>query len=128
MSSTGSDEQGAVEQSAVEQGAVEQGAIDAEPEVVVTAGRVIVRRSPRYFRFMALGAIVGVILAIVFTVAFPDNAQFTATQVFGFLLLVFLVVGVALGSLAAILANRIVSRGQHEVDAERTIVHPVDEP
>lgn len=68
---------------------------------------VVVHRSPRYFNFMILGAIIGAVLALVLTVAFPDNPDFGKTQVFGFLLLAGVAVGVAVGSLIALLLDRL---------------------
>ncbi len=63
-------------------------------------------RSPRYVNFMVLGAILGVIAALVLTVAFPDNPDFGKTQVFGFLLLAGVAAGVALGSAVALIFDR----------------------
>lgn len=84
---------------------------------------VLVRRSPRYFNFMLLGGIVGVILALVGTVAFPDTAQFGQAQVFGFLLLLGVAVGVTLGCLVALGIDRITSRRATRVVADRLGVH-----
>jgi len=78
-----------------------------------------VHRAPRYKNFMILGAIVGVVLALVLTLAFPDNADFSKAQVFGFLLLACLAAGVLLGSLAALVLDRTIGRRSHTVVADR---------
>ena len=78
----------------------------ASGESVVGETTAVVHRSPRYFNFMLLGAIIGAIAAFVLTVAFPDNPDFGKTQVFGFLLLAGLAVGVALGSAVALIIDR----------------------
>lgn len=79
----------------------------ASGESVVGETTALVHRSPRYFNFMLLGAVIGAIAAFVLTVAFPDNPDFGKTQVFGFLLLAGVAVGVALGSLVALILDRL---------------------
>jgi len=86
---------------------------------VVAADTLTVHRSPRYTNFMILGAIFGVLLALVLTVAFPDSADFDKGQIFGFLLLAGLAVGVLLGCLAALLLDRTIGRRAHTVRADR---------
>jgi hypothetical protein len=72
---------------------------------------------------MLLGALVGAIAAFVLTLAFPENPEFGRLQVFGFLLLIGLAVGVALFGLLAILLDRVVGRKVHNVRADRLEVH-----
>ncbi|WP_198410487.1 hypothetical protein [Mycetocola zhujimingii] len=84
---------------------------------------VQVRRSPRYANFMLLGALLGAIVAFVLTLAFPENPDFGRLQVFGFLLLIGVAVGVALFGLLAILLERLVGRKVHSVRADRVEVH-----
>jgi hypothetical protein len=79
----------------------------ASGESVVGETTALVHRSPRYFNFMLLGAIIGALAAFVLTVAFPDNPDFGKTQVFGFLLLAGVTVGVALGSFVALILDRL---------------------
>jgi hypothetical protein len=94
-----------------------------QSEIVIGEATVTVRRSPRYPRFMILGAIVGVILALVFTVAFPENEKFDRAQIFGFLLLAGVAFGVALGAAVALVLDRIVSRSATTVVADRLAPH-----
>jgi hypothetical protein len=79
-------------------------------ETIVDESTVIVRRAPRYFNFMLLGAIVGALAAFILTVSFPENSQFGRLQVFGFLLLALVAIGAGLGCLVAIILDRFVGR------------------
>ena len=85
----------------------------------VTQATVTVRRSPRYARFMLVGVIVFVILALILTYAFPDSNEYGRGQVFGYLLLLGAVVGLALGAVAALVADRIARRRSRTVIADR---------
>ena len=80
---------------------------------------VRIRRSPRYLRFMGVGAAVGVLVALILTIAFPDAGQFSPTQVFGFLLLFLVVIGGALGAVVALLLDRGSSRRAQPALIER---------
>lgn len=93
----------------------------------VTSDTVSVRRSPRYPRFLALGAVVGVIAALILTVAFPDNDEFDKGQVFGFLMLACGTVGVALGALVALVIDRALGRRAASVTMEHSSTHRIDE-
>ena len=97
----------------------ESGAGESAAESVVDKSTVTVRRSPRFFNFMLLGAIIGAIAALVLTVAFPENPEFGATQVFGFLLLAFVALGVTLGAIVAIIIDRVISRRGKTVVVDR---------
>ncbi|HSP53799.1 MAG TPA: hypothetical protein VLO00_12960 [Cryobacterium sp.] len=97
----------------------ESGAGESAGESVVDNTTVTVRRSPRYFNFMLLGGVIGAIAALVLTVVFPENAEFGATQVFGFLLLAFLTLGVTLGAVVAIIIDRVISRRGKSVVVDR---------
>ena len=96
------------------------GAPAAEPTVESSAETTVtVHRSPRYFSFMIVGAVLGAILALVLTVVFPENDQFEQSQVFGFLLLAGVVAGVALGSIVALLLDRAIGRTTATAVADR---------
>ena len=85
-----------------------------EPDFVETLEdadeEIVIRRSPRYLNFILLGALLGAIVAFVLTLVFPENPDYSRIQVFGFLLLVCGVIGIALLSLVAILLERTVGR------------------
>lgn len=85
---------------------------------------VSVRRAPRVSRFLIMGAVLGALVALVLALAFPENAEFTTAQVFGFLLLLCATVGVALGGLAAVIIDSSSARRAESVTAERSSAIP----
>lgn len=92
-------------------------------ETEVTNDAVTVRRAPRYGRFLTLGGILGAIVALILTVAFPDNPEFDKGQVFGFLLLACGAIGVALGALVALLLDRSLAKRAGSAVAEHESTH-----
>jgi len=95
----------------------------AVPEVLVGQAAATVRRSPRYFNFMIVGAVLGAVTALILTVGFPQTAEFGLIQVFGFLLLVGVVVGLALGAVVAIVIDRFIVRSVQTVVVDRLGVY-----
>ena len=94
--------------------------IPLEPtETVVSEDTVVVRRSPKYVNFMIVGAVVGAVLALLLTVIFPQNAEFDLAQVFGFLLLGGVTIGVAVSCVIAIVLDRVVGRSATTVVVDR---------
>lgn len=89
--------------------------------------QVVVRRSPRYNHFMILGAILGAVVALILTLAFPANPTYGRGQVFGYLLLAGVAVGVGLGALVALILDRVVGRRGTSVIADWVEMVP-DEP
>lgn len=83
-----------------------------------------VRRSPKILSFLLAGAVVGAIVALVLTFAFPPNAQFPASQVFGFLLLIGVAVGGAAGGLVALVLDRALQRRARVVPAVHEVTPP----
>ncbi len=101
----------------------------AEPtETVLDETTVTVRRSPRYFHFMIVGAVAGAIAALILTFAFPTNAEFDRGQVFGFLLLAGVAFGVAIGCLLALALDRASRRTASTVVADRLGSHAQTPP
>ncbi|WP_105036348.1 hypothetical protein [Cryobacterium aureum] len=88
-------------------------------ETVLSEATVTVHRAPRYRNFMLLGAVVGVLLALILTVSFPENKDYDRLQIFGFLLLGGLAVGTTLGAAVALVIDRIVGRSRMTVVADR---------
>ena len=90
------------------------------------------RRSPRYEVFFVLGAVLGVIVALILTFAFDGTTDktsaitYTTGQVFGFLALVCVTVGLALGGVVALVFDRVLSRRAHDVRIarDRVVVDP----
>jgi hypothetical protein len=97
------------------------------PETDVTGETVRVRRSPRYGRFIALGAGLGAIVALILTFAFPENGEFDRGQVFGFLLLGLGVLGVAFGAGVALVFDRVLSNKSGLAIAEHEHEHRHDD-
>lgn len=92
------------------------------PEKSITSETVTIRRSPRYLRFFIFGLIVGVFAALVLTVVFPPGGQYTVLQVFGFMLLITLSVGGALGLVVALILDRTIGRRTITAEATRETV------
>lgn len=84
-----------------------------------------VRRSPRYSRFLLVGAMLGVIVAAILAfgvqrVDVPQigEAVFSDGQVFGFLALIGIATGVLLGGVVALILERVVGRNVRTVHAD----------
>ena len=91
-------------------------------KATVTTEQVIVRRSPKFLAFMLAGIIVGIVAALILTFAFPNDSQFTLTQIFGFLVLFTGSIGGTLGLVFALIVDRYYTRHVTEVTAEKTEV------
>ncbi len=94
---------------------------------------VKVRRAPKYSVFLLLGAALGIIVALILTFAFDGTAEptdqgvvYSSAQVFGFLALICVTVGVALGGGVALLLDRTVGRRTREISVDHETVHVVD--
>ena len=94
-------------------------ASETASETVLGDTTVTVHRAPRYRNFMLLGAIVGVLLALILTISFPENNEYDRVQIFGFLLLGGLAVGTTLGAVVALIIDRIIGRSHVSVVADR---------
>ncbi|MDQ1583849.1 MAG: hypothetical protein QOF36_1903 [Microbacteriaceae bacterium] len=86
----------------------------------VTEDSVTVQRSPRYFRFMFAGAVVFAIVALILTFVFPEQPGYDRGQIFGFLLLGGIVVGIGVGAVVALLVGWGTSRRARTVAAAHT--------
>lgn len=94
-----------------------------------------VRRAPRYAMFLVVGAALGVVVAIILTFAFDGTddvststqVSYSLTQVFGFLALVCITVGIALGGIVALILDRTMARRAREVRVDHEHIE-VDEP
>lgn len=88
------------------------------------------RRSPRYGRLMVAGAVLGLLVAIVLTLAFDGTRQmseytrvvYSTPQVLGFVALICIPVGIALGGAVALILDRVVGRRTREVRIDRETV------
>ena len=114
--------------------------LDSSPrsdDVEITREEVDVRRSPRVWRILALGAGLGAIVAFVLTFALPESEGFSQAQVFGFSLLLFVTIFGGLAALLVVFLDRVVGRRVVRATAERTVAResaveedatPVDAP
>lgn len=95
-----------------------------------------VRRVPKYSVFLLLGAAVGIIAALALTFGFTGSAEtssntgleYSAGQVFGFVALAAIPIGMALGGIVALLLDRAGRRHSREVRITHDRVRVVDEP
>ncbi len=100
-----------------------------------TESQVTVQRSPRYGRFMLAGVFLFAIVSLILTFGFPQKPGYDPGQIFGFLLLFGSVAGLLLGSVAAIVADRVSGRRSSTLKADRIDVRSsvvefdeIDEP
>lgn len=97
---------------------------DVAPDGMTERDSVQVRRSPRYGRFIILGAGVGAIVTFVATNLFPVDPSVGFGPIFGYLLLFGVPIGAALAGLIAVVFDVINSRRARVLEAERTTVDP----
>lgn len=64
------------------------------------------RRAPRYGAFILTGAVLGVLVAAVLSVAFPNNGDFSARALFGYLAVILALILGLVGALVAIFVER----------------------
>ena len=97
--------------------------------------RVRVRRAPKFSMFVSVGAVVGLLTALALTYGYDGTANQSANtgmvysqgQVFGFLTLICVAVGVAVFATLAIVLDRRSSRRTREVTVDRETVHRLPE-
>jgi hypothetical protein len=106
----------------------------AVPSVRDEIVTVRVRRSPKYSVFLLLGAAFGVLLAMVLTLAFGGTAEvspnsgarYSSMQVFGFITLICVPIGLALGGAVALVLDRVVGRRSRDVQVDHESVRLPD--
>lgn len=88
------------------------------------------RRSPRYGVFLALGAALGLLAAMILTFVFDGTDDKSATgvtystgQVFGFLALYCIPLGIALVGIVALILDKVVGRRAKDVRITHEHVH-----
>jgi hypothetical protein len=87
-----------------------------------TEQRVSIRRAPKVSVFMALGAVLGVITALVLTSAFPIDPLVGFAATFGYLCVYFVPAGLVFGALVALILDRTSRRHAHDVTMARDTV------
>lgn len=67
---------------------------------------VTVRRAPKFVPFIAVWAVLGVVLAAVSAYTGPENEEFTRGTIFAFMAVLFALAGILVGSLLFLLIDR----------------------
>ncbi|SFR89745.1 hypothetical protein SAMN04487846_0379 [Microbacterium sp. cf046] len=109
---------------------------EREPLTVVEehVETVRVRRSPKYAVFLAAGAGLGILVALILTFFFNGTGEvspntglvYSQSQVFGFLALICITVGVVLGGVIALLLDRVLAKRTREITVDRESVRVED--
>lgn len=94
---------------------------------------VRVRRAPKYGRFMAIGAVLGAVVAWLISVLQEPGVDeagrpVDTTPVIGLIIVIGFVVGVAAGGLVALLVDRAARKRAQTLVAEQTDVEPAVAP
>jgi hypothetical protein len=100
---------------------------ESVPRATVKRTAVRVRRAPRYGRF--IGGTIGLFVVVSFFSAYiaaPVGGDYTRSQVFGYLVLVSIALGLPVGSLVALALDRLLARSARTVVAEQTGVHEAE--
>jgi hypothetical protein len=95
---------------------------------------VRVRRAPKYSVFLAVGAGLGILVAMILTFVYNGTSGispntglvYSQTQVFGFLSLIFVTVGVVAGGVTALILDRVLARRTREITVDRESVRIED--
>jgi MFS family permease len=95
---------------------------------------VRVRRSPKYSVFLLLGAALGILVAMILTLAFGGTAEvspnsgvrYSSMQVFGFIALICAPIGLALGGAVALVLERMVGRRTRDLRVDHESVRLPD--
>ena len=107
---------------------------DAEEVVEDRIETVRLRRVPKYSVFLIAGAALGILVAMLLTFSFNGSGDvspntgliYSSTQVFGFLALICITVGVALGGVLALILDRVLARRSREVAVDRERIRVED--
>jgi hypothetical protein len=93
------------------------------------ATEVRIRRAPKFSVFLILGAVLGVIAALVLTVTFPIDPNVGFGPTFGYFAIFGVTAGVFVGAVIAIILDRLLARRAKTVSASVDYLQPApDEP
>jgi len=103
--------------------------VENEAVRVSPASPIAVRRSPKYGVFTALGVALGLIAALILTVAFTGTSEpspftevrYSQSQTFGFIMLWCIPAGIAVMLIVAMLIDRSMSRRAQQVNVVREV-------
>ncbi|WP_345801129.1 potassium transporter Trk [Microbacterium sp. AZCO] len=104
------------------------------PDAVRRTERVRVRRAPKFSVFLVVGAGLGLLTALILTFSFNGTSGqsantgliYSSGQVFGFLALICVTIGVAVFAVLALILDRTVGRRTREVTVDRETVQEPD--
>jgi hypothetical protein len=75
-----------------------------------SATTVRIRRAPKFSVFLVLGALVGILVALILTASYPIDPKVGFGPVFGYFAIYGFVGGLLVGSIVALLFDRILGR------------------
>ncbi|MCR2813112.1 potassium transporter Trk [Microbacterium sp. zg.Y1090] len=92
------------------------------------------RRTPKFAVFLGFGAALGLLAALILTFAFGDGGEvstdtgvvYSPMQVFGFLALFGVPIGIALGGIVALVFDRVLSARARDVQIEHEHIRTQD--
>lgn len=90
-----------------------------ERPTTVTTDEVTVRRAPRYGAFIIVGALVGFVVTLALTSAFPADETVGFLPLFAYFLCYGIPLGVTLAAVAAIVIDRVTARRARTIRVER---------
>ncbi|KQR20334.1 hypothetical protein ASF79_12395 [Agreia sp. Leaf335] len=70
----------------------------------------MVRRSPRFVRFIAVGVVLAILITLILTFVFPETPNYSRAQVFGFVGIILVTVFVGLSAGVAVAVDRASTR------------------
>ena len=98
---------------------------DADDEkVTILPATVTVRRAPKFGAFILVGAAVGLIVTLILTSLFPVDPSVGFAALAAYFSLFGVAAGVVVGSVLAIVLDRVSRRRSKAIAVERTTVEP----
>jgi hypothetical protein len=88
---------------------------------------VSIRRAPKFSVFLVLGALIGVLVSLILTASFPIDPSVGFGPTFGYFAIYGFVGGILLGSIVALIFDRISVRRSKSVNVTVDYLEPADE-
>lgn len=105
----------------------------ADEHPLAQVSEVRVRKVPKYGVFLALGCVLGIIVAAILTYMFDGilepsaiGTSYSRGQVFGFLVLFCIAGGIAVGAVVALVLDKVLARKATTLAAEHERIQVVD--
>ncbi len=80
--------------------------------------QITVRRAPKFGIFLALGALLAFVVALILALSSPESAEHSRTAVIGFFTVILILPGVAVGAVVWLILDRISVRRSREATVE----------